>query len=181
MQQMSKNSRVDREDSLVFTHEPHTFVLTNQACAVMLWGLKKKKNNNETHANHWIQQITNIYLDLRNKLQLKKTSDKFPLTQWKVLAAYLVCTCRRQEDIWWLVDKDPVQTLGWGQGWDTTGDTDILPAPSTGMKEHDQQSGLKPSALFYISFHIPPSWQEKCIQCPPLLLHLSFQRDTGTG
>lgn len=40
MQQMSKNSRVDREDGLVFTHEPQTFILTNQACAVMLWGLK---------------------------------------------------------------------------------------------------------------------------------------------
>lgn len=74
MQQMSKNSRVDREDGLVFTHEPQAFILTNQACAVMLWGLKK---NNETHAIHWIQQITTIYLDLRNKLQLKKTSDKF--------------------------------------------------------------------------------------------------------
>lgn len=71
MQQMPKNSRVDREDSLVFTHEPQTFVLTNQACAVMLWGYKNESMDHTPFAF--------IYLDLRNKLQLKKTSDKLSL------------------------------------------------------------------------------------------------------
>lgn len=31
------------------------------------------------HTIHWIQQINTVYLDLRNKLQLKITSDKFSL------------------------------------------------------------------------------------------------------
>lgn len=42
-------------------------------------GVKKKQNSNETHAIHWIQQINTVYLDLRNKLQLKITSAKFSL------------------------------------------------------------------------------------------------------
>ena len=73
------------------------------------------------------------------------------MTLWKVLATYLVCTCRRQEDIWWWVDKDPVQTLGWRQGCDRTGDTGILPAPSTCVKEH-QNCRADKRPIMYLTF-----------------------------
>lgn len=77
MQQMSKNSRVDREDGLVFTHEPQTFILTNQACAVMLWGLKKNKWNTRYSLN--TANYHHLFGFKKETATEKKTSDKFSL------------------------------------------------------------------------------------------------------
>ena len=51
MQQMSKNSWVDRKDGLVFTGQPQTFVLTHQACEMMLWGSSSKHTHTHKHTH----------------------------------------------------------------------------------------------------------------------------------
>ncbi len=55
---------------------------------------------------------------------------------------YLVCTCRQLEGTCWWEDRGPAQTLDWRQGYDKTGDPDILTALSARLRKHGDHCNL---------------------------------------